>query len=172
MAEGKEKTENVAKSKQSKRSILRLLLILNFVLFLGIGGFFGWRLFMKGNTEQSKEKAQISESHFKNKKEETSVICPLDSFIVNLMDKAGLGKRYLKITVELEVGDEKHKNMIERHTTQLRDTILMLLSSRSFNDINTVEGKLGLKQDLLSKISQILGGGVVRRIYFTEFVVQ
>jgi flagellar basal body-associated protein FliL len=35
-----------------------------------------------------------------------------------------------------------------------------------------MEGKLELKQTLLSRMNQILGDGVVRRIFFTEFVVQ
>jgi flagellar basal body-associated protein FliL len=35
-----------------------------------------------------------------------------------------------------------------------------------------MEGKLALKQELLERMKQILGEGVVRRIYFTEFVIQ
>jgi flagellar basal body-associated protein FliL len=35
-----------------------------------------------------------------------------------------------------------------------------------------MEGKLELKQALLSRINQALGEGIVQRIYFTEFVVQ
>jgi flagellar FliL protein len=88
------------------------------------------------------------------------------------MDKRGVGKRYLKITMELEVNKEEDKLLVENHNAQLRDTVLLLLSSQSLNEINTMEGKLELKQNLLSRMSQILGDGVVRRIYFTEFVVQ
>ncbi len=61
---------------------------------------------------------------------------------------------------------------VETYKTQLKDTILMLLSSRSFEEISTVEGKLDLKQNLLARINQALGENVVSRIYFTEFVVQ
>jgi len=88
------------------------------------------------------------------------------------MDKSGVGKRYLKITMELEVNKEEDKLLVENHNAQIRDTVLLLLSSQSLNEINTMEGKLELKQNLLSRMSQILGDGVVRRIYYTEFVVQ
>ena len=88
------------------------------------------------------------------------------------MDKQGVGKRYLKITMELEVNKEEDKLLIENHNAQIRDTVLLLLSSQSLKEINTMEGKLELKQNLLSRMGQILGDGVIRRIYFTEFVVQ
>jgi flagellar FliL protein len=88
------------------------------------------------------------------------------------MDKQGVGKRYLKITMELEVNKEEDKLLIENHNAQIRDTILLLLSSQSLKEINTMEGKLELKQNLLSRMGQILGDGVIHRIYFTEFVVQ
>ena len=100
------------------------------------------------------------------------IVHPLDAFIVNLTDKAGLGKRYLKATIILEVGSEEDKKMLERHKPQLRDTILLLLSSQSINEVNTMEGKIELKQILVSKINQVLGEGIVHRLYFTEFVVQ
>ena len=100
------------------------------------------------------------------------MIYPLESFIVNLMDKNGLSNRYLKVTISLDIGDEGNRKTVERHKPQLMDTILLLLSSQSFSDINTMEGKIELKQALLSRINQDLGGRIVHRIYFTEFVVQ
>ena len=107
-----------------------------------------------------------------NKTEKVSIICPINSFVVNLLDKQNVGKRYLKVTIQLEVGKEEDKLLIENHNPQLRDTILLLLSSQTLKEINTMEGKLELKQALLSRMKQILGDGVVRSIYFTEFVVQ
>jgi flagellar FliL protein len=123
---------------------------------------------MKGGDEETQ--ASVKESQ----KEESAIgmTHPLESFIVNLMDKAGLGKRYLKVKIMLEVGGEEDVRTVEQHTPQLRDNVLLQLSSRSFNDINTVEGKLELKQALLTGINQVLGESIVRRIYFTEFVVQ
>jgi flagellar FliL protein len=62
--------------------------------------------------------------------------------------------------------------MVTEREVQLTDTIILLLSSQSFKEINSMEGKLYLKQSLLTRINQLLGGQIVRRIYFTEFVVQ
>jgi len=129
-------------------------------------------MFMKKGANEDSHKAEVSEAGEKQNAGEARSIYPLESFIVNLMDNSGTGKKYLKITMELEVVGEAEKKKVENYKTQLKDTILMLLSSRSFEEINTVEGKMDLKQTLLARINQALGENVVSRIYFTEFVVQ
>jgi flagellar protein FliL len=162
MAEEKEKVKDAEKSQASKKPKLKLIIIAAIVLLAGAGGFFGYSQLNK-NTE-AKAATQ--------KTEKVSIICPLKSFVVNLLDKTGVEKRYLKVTLEVEVGKEEDKQLIDSNNPQLRDSILLLLSSQTLDDINTMEGKLALKQELLSRMKQILGEGVVRRIYFTEFVIQ
>jgi flagellar FliL protein len=168
MAEEKEAKKDVKKEEKPKRSFLKWIMIIVVVFVVGAGGYFGWSQFLKGDRKE----AEVSKAKPEIEKEKGTIICPLDSFIVNLVDKAGLGKRYLKITMELEVGGEEGKGMVEKYKPKLRDTILLLLSSLSFDEINTMEGKLELKQSLLSRVNQILGEGLVQRIYFSEFVVQ
>ena len=162
MAEEKEKVKDTEKEQTPKKSKLKLIIIGVVVLLIGAGGFVGYNEYKKGKAA----KAEASNT------EKVSIICPLKSFVVNLLDIKGDGKRYLKVTIQLEVGKEEDKLLIENHNSQLRDTILILLSSQTLKEINTMEGKLELKQALLSRLKQILGDGVVRRIYFTEFVVQ
>ena len=159
---GKEEVKGGGDEKQPKKSKFKLIIIAVLVLLLGVGGFFGWNIYKK----RGKKKAETE------KGEDISIIYPLKSFVVNLMDKKGVGKRYLKITIELEVEKEEDKLMVEKHIPQLRDTILLLLSSQTLKEINSMEGKLELKQTLLSRMNQIFDTRIVRRIYFTEFVVQ
>jgi len=169
----KDAKENGEKEKiQPKKSFLKFIILGVIVLVLGAGGYAGWNFFVKGKKEEIKKETRISKSRPKSKKQELRIAHPLDAFIVNLTDKAGLGKRYLKATIILEVGSEEDKKMLESHKPQLRDTILLLLSSQSINEVNTMEGKIELKQILVSKINQVLGEGIVHRLYFTEFVVQ
>lgn len=162
MAEEKEEIKDAEEGKALKKSKLKLIIIPVVVLLLAVGGFLGYSKYKKG--KEAKVLAQ--------KAEKVSIICPLKSFVVNLLDKKGVGKRYLKVTIQLEVENEENRLVVENHIPQLRDTILLLLSSQTLNEINTMEGKLELKQTLLSRMKQILGDGVVQRIYFTEFVVQ
>ena len=172
MAEEKDIVENVGEDKPPKKSFLKFVVIGVVVIILGVSSYTGWRLFEKNKTDVKKEKSTVEKTSIEKKKEEEKINCPLETFIVNLMDKSGLGKRYLKVDIMLEVANEVAKSMVETHKPQLRDAILLLLSSQSFNEINTVDGKLGLKQELLLRVNQVFGGPTVQRIYFTEFVVQ
>jgi len=163
MAEEKnEDVKNAEEEQAPKKSKFRLIIIAVVALVIGAGGIYGYSKYNKGK----KRKTEVG------KTEKVSIVCPLNSFVVNLLDKHGSGKSYLKVTMQLEIGKEEEKLLIEKHNPEIRDTILLLLSNQSLKEINTMEGKLELKQALLSRMSQILGDGVVRRIYFTEFVVQ
>ncbi|MBW1715888.1 MAG: flagellar basal body-associated FliL family protein [Deltaproteobacteria bacterium] len=156
---------------QPKKSFLKFIILAVMVVVIGAGGYVGWTHFKTGEKQDIK-KAQTTKPTASKKKDETKIVFPVEPFIVNLADRSGLGKRYLKVTLALEVRDEEKKKIVEGYTAELRDTILLLLSSQSFSEISTMEGKLELKQALLSRINHALGGSVVQRLYFTEFVVQ
>jgi flagellar FliL protein len=96
---------------------------------------------------------------------------PLEPFVVNLVDPAG--KRFLKLTLAVDIKEEKTKKEIESRLPQIRDAILLLLTSKGYNDIAQVAGKLRLRNDILRIINQALGAsGQVHAVYFTEFVIQ
>jgi flagellar FliL protein len=101
-----------------------------------------------------------------------NIVYPLKSFIVNLADKKGVGKRYLKLTLEVEVAGEEQRALVNQKIPQLRDTILLMLSSRTIAEITSMEAKLELKQVLLARMNRAIGKNVIQRLYFTEFVVQ
>ena len=163
MAKDKKEEKDGEESKEPKKSKLKLIIIIVAVLLLGGGGYFGWNMYKKNGDEAKPE------SEEKNK---VTIVYPLKSFVVNLADKKGMGKRYLKVTMEVEVESEENRMMVESNTPKVRDTVLLLLSSKQINEINTMEGKLDLKQALLSRMNRILGKGIIKRIYFSEFVVQ
>ncbi len=176
MAEEKENEEkenkDAGEEAAPKKSILKWIILGSLLIALGVGGFLGWRTFI--DTDDRKETAEesLNEASEVKEKESLKIIFPLEPVIANLADKASLGKRYLKITIALEVDNEMAKEKASRYQPQVKDTILMLLTSKSFDEIRTMEGKLDLKQTLLTRINQAVGEGIVRRIYFTEFVVQ
>jgi flagellar FliL protein len=159
MAEDKDEVKEKEEEKPKKPK-LKLIIIGVIVLLLGAGGFFGYSKYKKANEKDTEKEEQVS------------IIIPLRSFVVNLFDKKGIGKRYLKISMELEVAKEEDKLKIDSHIPQLRDTVLILLSNQTLKDINTMEGKLELKHEILLRMNQMLGNKTVRRIFFTEFVVQ
>jgi flagellar FliL protein len=121
--------------------------------------------------EATKEAASSEKSGEASvEKQGPSALFPLDPFIINLRDPAG--KRYLKIRIELELSNKELEAQIKERMPQIKDGLLILLSSKSYEDIEPVEGKLRLRQEIVSRINGLLSSGRVQNIYFTEFVVQ
>ncbi|MGZ3722840.1 MAG: flagellar basal body-associated FliL family protein [Bdellovibrionales bacterium] len=49
---------------------------------------------------------------------------------------------------------------------------MRILNGKAFNDVETVQGKLHLKNQIISDLNQSLKKGVVKNVYFNELVVQ
>ena len=128
------------------------------------------------------------------------VMYPLDSKAVNLAEPGGL--RYLQAAIVLEFrplatsatdaeaadagGGSAHgaadtevvdpyadfKADIDQRRPVIDDIVMTILSSKTFNEIATVEGKQTLKEELMTAINDALGYPAVMNVYFTEFIVQ
>lgn len=94
----------------------------------------------------------------------------LPTVMVNLADAAG--DRYLKVGMEVEVSSPDAVQEIQAQSAKIRDAIIILMSSKTYADLATTEGKMQLKNEVAARLNQILGTPRVVRIYFTEFVVQ
>ncbi|GAB0056116.1 hypothetical protein SIID45300_00420 [Candidatus Magnetaquicoccaceae bacterium FCR-1] len=73
------------------------------------------------------------------------------------------GKEAAKSPLEME---------LERRKPQLQDVILALLTSKSSRELQALEGKFRLREELLARINALLVNGSITRVYFTEFVIQ
>jgi flagellar FliL protein len=180
-----EETAEDSGEEKKKGSPLKLIIIIVVALaVLGGGGFFGWQFFMAGDEEAAEETAESGEAGEKGEGKEgekgegekkgptiPGTVLDLQPFIVNLADPAG--KRYLKLKIAIDAKDEKLKGEIEARIPQIRDSILLLLTSKSYADIAPVAGKIRLRNEILKIINRsLIGVGSVHGVYFTEFVVQ
>ena len=163
-------TEAAGSQEAPKKSKLMFFIILGVTIMLvGGGGFFAYTKFMTHKPtaagEEKKEEGGKGESG-----KAIGEILPLEPFVVNLADPSG--KRYLKLKVELELENpdaaEKDKQVIPK----LRDTVIMLLTSLSFDEVMTPEGKIRIRDELLERFNQIMRPDRIKNIYFTDFVVQ
>jgi len=94
---------------------------------------------------------------------------PLERFIVNLSDKGGI--RYLNVLIDLELNNEDLTDEIEKRLPQIRDTILVLLSSKKFKQISDIDGKRRLRDEIIQTINSLLTTGRIKNVYFTNFVI-
>jgi flagellar basal body-associated protein FliL len=96
---------------------------------------------------------------------------PLDAFVVNLNEPGSA--RYLKTAVEIEVDDQKTVDALVRAKPAVRDEALRYLSNLSVADTQGEAAKAKIQGELITRMDKVLGGGGrVRNLYFTEFVVQ
>ncbi|MDJ0808655.1 MAG: flagellar basal body-associated FliL family protein [Desulfobacterales bacterium] len=95
---------------------------------------------------------------------------PLDTFIVNLADEER--KRYLRVTMQIELKEGEPVEILEQRLVQVRDIILMILPTKRFQEIRSVNGKTVLRQEIMTRLNDLLKKEVINNIYFTEFVVQ
>jgi len=125
------------------------------------------------------EKEPVSTSKKKDEKgkedkkevEEESMIVPLDPVIVNLSGSGG--RRYLKAKINLEARDGDVKKKIEAKSVQIKDRLISILSSKTLEDIEGLEGQESLRREIKDVVDVVLKveDGVLQ-VYFTEFVVQ
>jgi flagellar FliL protein len=47
-----------------------------------------------------------------------------------------------------------------------------MLSSKTYDDIKTLEGKFQLREEIISILNQHLNSGKIKNVYFTDFIVQ
>jgi flagellar FliL protein len=99
-----------------------------------------------------------------------TTLVPLTPFIVNL--SGDQGQRYLRLVAQVEVRGDLSKDELEKHQPEVRNRLIFLLSSKTFADIGSTQGKYDLQAEITKNINETLDGPFIKKTYFTEFIVQ
>lgn len=97
------------------------------------------------------------------------VMYTMPSFTVNL---SGQPRRLIRVEMTFEMLDKEGFEEIVRNSPRARDEIVRILNGKSFDDIETIQGKLSLKDQIAVTLNQSMKTGVVKDIYFSDFLVQ
>jgi flagellar FliL protein len=139
---------------------------------MGAGFFLLWQK-MSTAVEQVQKQNGNGHATEEKKPEEQLAIGPtykLETMIVNLADEGG--KRYLRVNMEFELSAAELEKEIATRLPQIRDIVLMILPAKKYADISTTEGKIAVRDEMITKLNEVLKSGKINTIYFTEFVVQ
>ena len=180
-----EQTEEEAKPKKSS-NMLMIIIIVVLVLIIIIGGIFAFMLMgddeedVSAPAPQQQERAatqtkRTGSSNSNNYDDSRSlsdigVLYPLDTFTVNL--KSDSGRRYLKVTMSLELEGEELSLELDSKTPVLRDRIIRILSSKTLEEISSKKGKKKVEMQIMDTLNAMIKNGRIKGIYFTEFVIQ
>ena|GEM_PF-3521712 len=130
---------------------------------------------VKPQTQPAKVKSQTQPAKVKSQTQpaETSsgFLYTLDPVIVNLFGTKA--RRYLKTTIVLSMSDEDMKKRMENTKLILRDRLIVLLSSKTIDDIDGEQGKRELKRQIRDEVNNLLGiKDAVTEVYYGEFIIQ
>lgn len=173
-----------AEGEKKKGSKLPLILGLVVLLLAGAGGAWYAGLLPLGKTAEGEHGAEgagaAEDAHAKPAEHGKGAgdahgaavgsMRPLDPFLANLADEAQ--SRYLKMSLQVEFVDAEPPAAFDARLPQIRDVILTLVTSKTFADIRTPEGKERLREDVIDRINHVLAQDAVKSVYFTEFIVQ
>jgi len=191
MADAKEAAEEPEKKKSG---LLKYVILVLLLLLLGGGGYFAYLKFFMAKPVPSataetkaedgakpaesaaaKEEAKAEGGHGEAKgghgekggKAPSNVVA-LPPFVVNLADQNA--RRYLEVVLDVEM--TSNPELLEANMAKVRDALLLLLSSKTSQDLATLEGKITLRKEIVDRLNQALGQAKVARVYYTDFVIQ
>ena len=151
------------------------LVIVNMLVVLGVG-FMLYQGRKKDAAEpklehviKGEKEAQEAEAH--EDKAFVGKVVPLETFIVNLANSKG--RKVAKVNMELELKDNENSNVaeeIDKRKAQVRDIIIILLSSKTYDEVSTGEGKDNLRNEIKDTINSFLTKGKITNVFFTEFI--
>ncbi len=97
-----------------------------------------------------------SDSHAESKARHASapVFITLEPFVVNL---AGDTQRFLQVGIDLRIIDPHVSDQIKVHLPEIRNGVLLLLSSKGAEDLNGVEQKNRLREEIRAAVNRPLG---------------
>lgn len=94
----------------------------------------------------------------------------LENFIVQL--RAVEAEKYAHITMEIELGDEKDKEVVGNYMPRIRDSIIGYLADRTADELRGSEGMANVKAEVLHRLQEVVPGRRIRSVYVTSFIVQ
>ncbi len=172
--EGKKEKSETGKKTEKKGGSKLLIIIIALLLLIIVGGAgaFFFLYSAPSDEEVAKEikKDETPQEIVAPSPESIGVIVELKPFLVNLADPQA--RHFLKATISLEVKDDEAKGLVDKFLPKIRNDILLLLSSKTLEDVVTIEGKVRLKDEIMSRVSRIIGPGRLKDVYFSQFVVQ
>jgi flagellar FliL protein len=156
-----------------QKPVLWMALAVVNMLVVGLVGFMLYKGRQKDAAEPKIEhvitgEAQAQATEATEEKAFVGKVVPLETFIVNLAGSKG--RKVAKVNMEMELKGDGVSEEIEKRKAQIRDYIIIILSSKTYEEISTKEGKNNLRNEIKDTINSYLTKGKITNVFFTEFI--
>jgi flagellar FliL protein len=158
------------KEKSKNSPILMGLILLNTIVMLAVGYFIYAEKMqaLKTPTMEPIEAGAALDQKEGTLEPTSGFAVPLDYFLVNLAEDQG--QKLFKVQMEFDVDSVEVQEEINKRMPQVRDIIIILLSSKTYNQIATPKGKERLKEEIRDTVNSFLTKGKINKVLFTEFI--
>lgn len=97
-------------------------------------------------------------------------VVKFDNMMINLLPTKGV-TYYVSMTFAVETRDAEATSIVKAKKALFVDKVINLLGKRQATDLNTIQGKLMLKTELIREFNTIAPPGGIVDFYFTDFTV-
>ena len=159
------------KGKKSKNSpMLMGIIFLNTLVIIGVGAFLyvEKKKILEAPTMEPIVAGAVMDAKDGSLEAMSGYAVPLDYFLVNLAEDQG--QKLFKVQMEFDVDSVDVQEEINKRMPQVRDIIIILLSSKSYNQISTPKGKERLKEEIRDTVNSFLTKGKINKVLFTQFI--
>lgn len=171
MAEKKEAADKDQEGKGGSKKKLIIIIAAVVLLLLVGGGVAGFLLLSKSKApEEAPDPGKDVPVPEITQKTDIGPMVDIGQILVNIISEDT--NHYVKASITLELTSEDVKEEVTKRMPQIRDSILLLVGNKPYQELQDLAGKRQLKAELTSKINSFLQSGKVQAIYFTDFVVQ
>jgi flagellar FliL protein len=142
-----------------------LILLAGIQVLMAAGAFVFLNMYVKPRIRAADEEPAVVE------KDERGQIHLIEDILVN---PAGTnGTRYLSTSIGLETSDFGHEtDGFEKLTPVIRDIFIAILSSRTLEELGSIDGKEKLRNEILVQVNEAIKPDSVYRVYFVDYVLQ
>jgi len=162
MAQDQVETQNTAPKSKKK-----LIIIVIMFLLIGMGGaayYFKFYNVPESKEAHQKEKELLAKPAY----------IPFGPFALNLQPVTA--EKYVNISLTIQAADIIEEENIKSHIPEIQDRIELLISNKEASDISTTEGKISLKNELITRINMPFKNSLtpqkISDIFFTNFIIQ
>jgi flagellar FliL protein len=170
-AEANAALEDEAEAAPPKKKGKLPVIILAVVVLAGGGGAAWW--FLKA--KQTDPKATAAQKAADAAK--PPLYTQLDKDLTTGLTRSDAEDHYLQVEIKIKIANEKVAEKINQRSPEIRDALLLLMTSKTSEDLKTVEDKQRLAAEMAAQINRVIQStkpetdGVLG-VYFTAFMLQ
>lgn len=156
-----------------KKNLRLIVLGVNFVALLGAVGTLVY-------TKLIYEHPAITETQEMEKKKEEAkkpppsaerVVVNLEEIRINVASPSNQS-HFVSFGMAIECANDEMAGKVKGQLAQLTDKVIATFNRKQFDELNTIQGRLILKEQLIHEFNQMLDAPAVTDVFYTNFVLQ